>query len=93
MEKPQNPIKPQPKENIEEELVDQKLFIYDVKSDAVYCFNSGAALIWFLCDGTHTIDTIAREIANGFNLPEQQILTDVRDTVDQFQAFGLIETQ
>jgi len=84
-------IKPNSKANIEEELIDQELFIYDIGSDAVHCFNSGAALIWYLCDGTHDVESITQEIVSSFNLPEQQVLTQVQEIVTQFQTLGLLQ--
>lgn len=93
MEKPHKPAaKPLAKNDVEEVLIDQELFLHDHNSDgAMHCLNSGAALIWFLCDGTLDVTGIAGEIAANFDLPRQQVLTEVQETVAQFQALGLLE--
>ena len=52
--------KPLPKSSIveSEELMGQELFLYDDETETVYTLNSGAALIWLLCDGTRDVASI-----------------------------------
>ena len=85
--------KPVPKSSIveSEELMGQELFLYDDGSEIVYTLNSGAAMIWLLCDGTRDVESIAREIALTGKPPEEEILAHVQETVEQFQLLGLIE--
>jgi len=86
--------KPLQKSDVAEELVDQEIFLYDPSgdSDTVHCLNSGAAVIWLLCDGTRDVESMAREIAVTYSLPEAQVLAEVQETVAQFQALGLLES-
>jgi hypothetical protein len=80
------------KPGVAEELISGELFLYDrANNGAVHCLNSGAAMIWFLCDGTHNIAAIASEIAEIAKLPEHQILVEVQETVAQFKALALLE--
>lgn len=89
---PDTSIKPAPKEGIAEEMVGQELFLYDDHNgQSVHCLNSGAALIWFLCDGTRTLAHITRELATAYGLPEQQVWLEVQETVAQFQKLGLLK--
>ena len=90
--KPNNILhKPQVKANISEELVGQELFLFDKQRQLAYCLNSGAALIWFLCDGSHDIASMASEIAIMSDQPKQKILPEVQETVTQFQLLELLE--
>ena len=85
--------KPLPKSSIveSEELMGQELFLYDDGSEIVYTLNSGAAMIWLLCDGTRDVESIAREIPLTGKPPEEEILAHVQETIEQFQLLGLIE--
>ena len=85
--------KPLTKKGISEELIGQELFLYDRDNNGtVHCLNSGAAIIWLLCDGTRNLESIAGGIANIAELPKQQILVEVQETVMQFKALGLLES-
>ena len=83
--------KPLPKSSIveSEELMGQALFLYDDDSEIVYTLNSGAAMIWLLCDGSRDVRSIAKEIAVTDTLSEKEVLHHVQETVEQFQSFGL----
>ncbi|GAG21366.1 unnamed protein product [marine sediment metagenome] len=85
-------LKPRPKQGISEEWIGEEIFLYDSEvDDGVLCLNSGAALIWLLCDGTREVEDIAGELATSFYLSEEQVLSEVRDTVTQLKTIGLLE--
>lgn len=80
------------KRGVAEELIGGELFLYDRDNNgAVHCLNSGAAIIWFLCDGTRNLASIASEIAEIAELPQPQILAEVQETMAQFKALALLE--
>jgi hypothetical protein len=84
--------KPQPKPGISEEWVGEEVFLCDFEEEgSVLCLNSGAALIWLLCDGTRELKDIAGEIATSFYLSEEQVLSEVRDTVAQLMTVGFLD--
>jgi len=84
---------PLAKQGVAEELVEGELFLYDRNNGGVvHCLNGGAAIIWFLCDGTRNVAVMAAEIATISELPEQQILVEVQETVTQFRALDLLES-
>lgn len=84
--------KPRPKQGISEEWVGEEVFLYDSEvGENVHCLNSGAALIWLLCDGTRKLEDIAGELATSFYLSEEQVLSEVQDTVIQLMTIGLLE--
>jgi hypothetical protein len=85
-------VRPRVRTNVAEEWFGQEVFIYDPgNGDEVHRLNSGAALIWLLCDGSRDLPSIAQELAKAFELPKKEILADVRETVGQFESLNLIE--
>ena len=86
-------IKPVSKNSIvdSEELLGQELFLYDDSNGAVHALNSGAAMVWLLCDGTRELGVIGKEIGRTCGLTQQEVLAQVQETVGQFRALGLLE--
>jgi Coenzyme PQQ synthesis protein D (PqqD) len=86
-------MRPTPKQRIleSEELIGDVLFLYDEQTGGVHTLNSGAAMVWFLCDGNRDLREIPREISVAGSLPQEQVLPQVQETVAQFQALGLLE--
>lgn len=85
-------VKPLSRSNVVGEQIDQELFLYDESSGVVHSLNGGAALVWFLCDGTRNAASIAGEIADSFSLQNQEVLADVREVLVKFQELGLLES-
>ncbi|MFQ6030838.1 MAG: PqqD family protein [Dehalococcoidia bacterium] len=85
--------KPLAKDTVEEREIDRELCLFDAKNseNPVHILNSGAALVWYLCDGEHEVESIASQIAITFAEPYDQVLADVRETVHQFQSLGLLQ--
>ena len=86
-------IKPTAKSDIveSEELLDEELFLYDQFSGKVHTLNSGAAMIWYLCDGTLNLEQIAGQIASAGDMSGEQVLPQVQQTIDDFKKLGLLE--
>jgi hypothetical protein len=83
--------KPLSRDDVEEAVVEDEVFIYDSVNEAsVYRLNSGAAIIWYLCDGTRNLTEMAQEIVAGFDLDEAEVLENVKNTVDYFHQLGLL---
>jgi hypothetical protein len=56
----------------------------------VYRLNSGAAIIWLLCDGSHDIPAITREIMEAFDREEAETIHYVKETIAHFEELGLL---
>jgi hypothetical protein len=86
-------VKPLPKSDLvdSEEVIGEELFLYDEITETVQQLNSGAAIIWFLCDGERDVEGMTREIVATFGVPEQEALDQVQEAVAQFQELGLLE--
>lgn len=85
--------KPTPKKGIveSEELLGAELFLYDESTGGIHTLNSGAAIIWLLCDGMRDLDTIAAEIGSASLIPTDSVLPQVIEIVAQFDTLGLLE--
>ncbi len=86
---------PLPKNGIveSEEMIGQQLFLHDESAGQVHCLNGGAAIIWLLCDGKRDVEGIASEIASTYGLSERNVLTEVQETLTQFQSLNLLEAE
>lgn len=64
--------------------------IYDGARDRVHFLNPTAAIVFELCDGSHSAAQISRYIANAFRLaqPPQEL---VENCLSSLHAEGLIE--
>ena len=93
MELPDTTMKPVAKSIVvqSEELVGQQLFLYNDSDDTVHTLNSGAAMIWLLCDGSRNLDEIASNVVSESNLTKEEMATIVQETIQQFQEIGLLE--
>jgi PqqD family protein of HPr-rel-A system len=74
-----------------EEVIGDELFLYDNATGAVHTLNSGAAMVWLLCDGQRDEVEISQEIAATSNLTAEQVLPQVQEAVAQFRTLGLLE--
>ena len=83
---------PLPRKDIvdSEEMIGQQLFLHDENAGHVHCLNGGAAIIWLLCDGKRDFEGIAGEIASAYRLSEHNVLTEVQETLTQFQSLNLL---
>jgi hypothetical protein len=73
------------------EEMDEESLVYRRAAKTAIYLNDTATVIWKLCDGTRTVSEIAAVIAKSFpDEAVEQIDLDVRETVDQLIANGLI---
>lgn len=85
-------VRPRTRSDVEEEWIGQEIFIHDrLNGQEVHCLNSGAALIWLLCDGARDIEGMAEELAVAFGTSRQTTLRDVGEIVAQLEGLGLLE--
>ena len=85
-------IKPLSRSNIvaSEELLGEELFLYDEANGSVHTLNSGAAMVWLLCDGTKDLEGISAEITTVSGLSKEDALAMVQKTVGKFRDLGLL---
>jgi PqqD family protein of HPr-rel-A system len=75
---------------ITEYEVGDELVLYDPRNDYAHILNGTAAVVWWLCDGEHTEDQIAGELAAAYDLAPSRVIDDVRNTLETFRKAGLV---
>ena len=78
---------------VREDLISQDLvsevMLYDSRNGSAHVLNSTAAVIFTLCDGKHSVEEMAEEVRNRFELkPDSDILRDIKGFLDKFQEKG-----
>ena len=62
-----------------------------MKEQSQVCtLNTTAALIWVYCDGSHSVERIAEELALTCDKEMADVLEDVKKTILDFQDKGLL---
>ena len=58
--------------------------------DRLHVLNDTAREIFLLCDGRRTVREIVRTMTERFEVTEAQAADDVRDTLSEFVALGIV---
>ncbi len=53
--------------------------------------NGTAALIWEMCDGTHTVEEIAQTLAQRFHVDAARILPDIQRLFKRLEPYNVLE--
>lgn len=61
--------------------LDDELVLYDGRTGEAHILNRTGAYIWQRCDGTHTINQLAREVASVYRIPRRQALADTSELI------------
>jgi hypothetical protein len=71
--------------------VDDEVMLHDQKQRKVYTLNPVAALVWSLCDGSHTADQIVASVKSQFSgYDPLEISPEIHKTIAQFREHGLL---
>ena len=66
--------------------------LLDPASGNYFSLTDVGARIWELCDGEHTLDEIADELAGEYDAPAETIRADARELLDELAAEGLVNS-
>jgi len=83
---------PKRKEHLAVEPMDDGLFVADFANARLHTLNPTAAAIWEMCDGDHSIESIASLIAEHFQLSLGDVHRDVQRIVGELNREGLLES-
>lgn len=73
--------------------VEGETLLHDPTIQKVYVLNPTAALIWSLCDGTHTVEQMVDTVKTQFSqTASADIPQDVDQTLAWFNEYGLLES-
>ena len=70
--------------------MDDEVLVYDPVVDRTHRLNSSATLIWELCDGTRSLEDIARALTEQFEVEFETALQDARAVLEQLKEEQLL---
>lgn len=85
-----------PSDNVVTREIEGELILVPLTSgvgdleDELYAFNETGAVIWRKFDGRSTVQEIARELAEEFEAPAEQIREDVEGLAQELLSRGLL---
>jgi hypothetical protein len=68
-----------------------ELILHDERSGQTYVLNRTGAEAWKLCDGTRSMATIVRTIANHYGVGEEHARDDVQELINGLDCADLID--
>ncbi len=83
------PEKPKIADHLVLRDLDNETAIYDSRTGEFHFINPTGSAIFYLCDGTHTVDDIADEILNRFDNPPPTVEGEVHDFLTSLSEKGL----
>jgi hypothetical protein len=85
-------MKPIRRSGITVKNLGHETLLYSAEGEAIHVLNATAQLIWELCDGKHTVTDIEQSLRTSFSVPaEQDVMADVRRTLETFNDKGLLQ--
>ena len=75
--------------HLEKDLSGEYLF-YDHGGDRLHVLNGTAREVYLLCDGSRTLDAIARSVAESYAVGEATARTDVSAVISELVERGLL---
>ena len=70
--------------------MDDEVLVYDPVVDRTHRLNVSATLIWELCDGTRSLEDIARALTEQFEVEFDTALQDARTVLEQLKEEQLL---
>ncbi len=83
--------RPRRKADFRLELLDNEMLLYHPAETKILHFNQTASLIWYLCDGEHTVEDVTQMLQGAYPEAAEVIASDVTETLQQFAEQGCIE--
>jgi len=81
------------KADVKIERIGKEVVLYNSDQKAIHVLNPTAHAIWELCDGSHTVEDIERELKRSFSVPEgTDLIGDIRATIATFAEKNILES-
>ena len=81
---------PMPISNVESEVIDGEVLLYQPQQTRAVYLNPTAAVIWSLCDGKRSVREIIRAIDESYPEAGADLKEDVLATLKQLQESGVL---
>jgi PqqD family protein of HPr-rel-A system len=65
--------------------------VYDSLSGSIHMLNPSASLLYRVCDGSATIDELASDVADAFEVPVDEVRPQVVSLVESLAMLGVVE--
>ena len=75
-----------------EQVVEGETVVLDKVAGLIHQLNSTASTIWKACDGKASIDNIAAQIAEQYDIDIELARADVETTLEQLEQQKLVQT-
>ena len=71
--------------------IDGETVIYDVELDATHLLNPTATAVWRCLGGETTVDQLIDDVAVAFDVPREEVRTDILTLLRDLGRVGLLE--
>ena len=83
--------KPLQNKNILTRKMGEEWMLYDSSNESIHVINSTAEFVWRLCDGTHTVDDIKKELSKAYHVSGSIYRNkDIEDIIEKFYELGVL---
>lgn len=83
--------RPRPRKGVRVEKLDDGVVLQGKKDPSVHVLNMTAARIWELCDGKHTVKSIAKDVTKGTATRYRDALADVERVIGELRQQKLLK--
>lgn len=83
--------RPKAREDLTVVELDGEAVIFDENQGSLHHLNPTASIVFSLCDGTCSVPELARDIAEAFGAPLEDVEPHALSVVADFEAAGLLE--
>ena len=81
---------PKPNLDVSSRIVDGEVVVLDHANEQIHKLNTTAGFVWNHLDGIVSVERVAAELTQHFEVDEQRALMDVRTIVAQLKDLGLV---
>jgi PqqD family protein of HPr-rel-A system len=84
-------VKPRARPTVAFSMVGQEGVAFDSADGSLHKLNPSAALVYRVCDGSATIDELAVDVADAFEVPFSDVHPQIEALVESLATLGLVE--
>ena len=82
------------KDGISSKRLGEEWILYDAEKGSIHIINAMAEFVWKMCDGSHSLDEIEKDVKDVYQIPEGADLSrDLESIIQSFASMGLLVSQ